>query len=541
MQQGTTPRLAALTTFAVTLAFGLTLCLLFEPMWQSNDDVAMAMVSGGFGLAAGSGSPNILFSNVIWGEFVRVIPAVAGVSGYALATLISIFAAAWGIFYFLVRLREGYLVGFLALVLVFSRPLLFPQFTLNAGLLTVASVLALFAYLRFGETLTLVCAVILAFAGFLVRREEFALVLLVALPLLPWRILKTSRPLQLSLGALAILVLGATAIDWAAYRTPQWEAFQAINKARLPMTDFGAAPLLLQRPDLLAKYGYSENDVLLLRDWFFADMALLDPPRLQGMIDELGPLSVQSRSLALGWSAETTLADPQLLALVLAAVALIAMRPNWRLGLALLVMLLALFAIGAAGRPGVVRVYYPLVSLLLLVPIARPESGVRSLIQVLILIAAVVGCFYVLLPQASKSRSSIEQARSDVDMLPAETIYSWGGLFPYEKIFPVLGTARPDLHIFALGVSTYAPYSFASAEIAAGRGMVERMAAPGGILLVSDRGVSKLLGTYCREHLDAMINASVYLRTASFSAWRVSCVAAPRAGRNQARSLVARQ
>lgn len=40
------------------------LLVIFEPAWETNDDVAIAMVAHGYGFAS-TGSANLLFSNVL--------------------------------------------------------------------------------------------------------------------------------------------------------------------------------------------------------------------------------------------------------------------------------------------------------------------------------------------------------------------------------------------------------------------------------------------------------------------------------------------
>lgn len=84
--------------------------------------------------------------------------------------------------YFLIRLGAGYFVAFLAVSLVLVRPALFPQFTVIAGLLTVAAVIGSQLYARSGGRGILVASCALVFVAFLVRQLEAALVLAVAAP-----------------------------------------------------------------------------------------------------------------------------------------------------------------------------------------------------------------------------------------------------------------------------------------------------------------------------------------------------------------------
>lgn len=72
--------------FCVSASFVLTLCFFFEPRWETNDDVGMSMVAHGYGIAA-IGSPNLIFSNVVWGYLVRLIPQIDGVLGYSVVTI----------------------------------------------------------------------------------------------------------------------------------------------------------------------------------------------------------------------------------------------------------------------------------------------------------------------------------------------------------------------------------------------------------------------------------------------------------------------
>lgn len=56
----------------------------FAPVWETNDDVAM--VAHGYGFAD-QPSPNLLFSNVIWGHLVQSLNGLFGLQGYSVGTL----------------------------------------------------------------------------------------------------------------------------------------------------------------------------------------------------------------------------------------------------------------------------------------------------------------------------------------------------------------------------------------------------------------------------------------------------------------------
>ena len=98
----------------------IVLCLTGDPHWETNDDVGMSMVAHGYGIAA-FGSPQIMFSNVLWGYVIRSIPSVGGVLGYSLATMAALFVSAVAIHFFLLRLNAGFLLATLAVALLLAR------------------------------------------------------------------------------------------------------------------------------------------------------------------------------------------------------------------------------------------------------------------------------------------------------------------------------------------------------------------------------------------------------------------------------------
>jgi hypothetical protein len=71
MRTITSMRLLAGTSLIVFVYF-TGLIVWGTPVWDTNDDVAMAMVAHGYGFVAQK-SPNLLFSNVVWGHVVQAL------------------------------------------------------------------------------------------------------------------------------------------------------------------------------------------------------------------------------------------------------------------------------------------------------------------------------------------------------------------------------------------------------------------------------------------------------------------------------------
>lgn len=463
-----------LLSFLLSLGIISVFCYLFEPRWETNDDVGMSMVAHGYGLAT-YGSPYLIFSNPIWGCIVRSIPDINGVVGYSSATLLCLGLSAWLMLYSLLKLGVSKTISVLGLLLIFARPTLFPQFTINSGLLTVASILGLRAYTseQSKSLPLLMSALVLAFFGFLARSQEFILVIVVALPLLPWAAIGKQRSLQIGLLFLGIGILFASIVEAHSYTGKNWEYFNQLNVARAPFTDFGASEHLKKRPDIMTRYRFSENDLALVSSWFFADPKIANPPVLLEMLKELGPTLFRSgNNTAQGWSAVKAIVHPLVLPLSLTAALLFLINPKWSTMSAGLLFLAAAFTTGILGRPGVLRVYIPLLSLLVAFSLLQfshishnPQRYWQRLSQptiAFLLLLAFTWNLMMLAPEQAASQEKIQQVQTDLSHFPSEPVVSWGSEFPFEFAYPVLAKPSAFRHIqlYPLGVFTHAPFQF---------------------------------------------------------------------------------
>jgi hypothetical protein len=520
-------RHSAIVAFFFAVALTVPLMITFGPSWETNDDVAMSMVAHGYGIAA-FGSPNLVFSNVLWGHIVRQIPPIQGVLGYSTASLGVVLAAAWAILYFLIRLGTGYVVALLVTFLIIARPTLFPQFTINAGLLTVAAIAGWRADQRHPDLFGLLIACSCAYIGFLIRSLEFLLLLIVAAPLLPWESLYVSRRFRASILLLSGAIALSVAFDYWSYQAPAWEAFSALNKVRSAYTDFGAAHPLMQSPDILSRFNYSQNDLMLLKNWFFADAAIANPQALREMLAALGPMPVLIGNLSLSVETARALLNRELLpglAAALATLFLVAQRrPIW-LGWG--IFALELLVMGMVGRLGVSRVYVPIVTLLLIAPLLAGQlSNWRRRAVASIILATNVVSSSLLLSEARVSNQLMDQALHDIQVLDKRRYHViWGGTFPFEYAFPVLA-GRDDvrnLSLYGLGVFTLAPFSVARVQDQGRNGFMARLRATEGVSVIASPQRMEMLGKYCKEHLGGDIRVLEKRDTQTFSVHTITC------------------
>ncbi|MGN6652960.1 hypothetical protein [Trinickia sp.] len=507
------------------------LCYFFVPLWETNDDIAMSMVAHGYGIAK-TASPNLIFSNVLWGYLVRSLPSVGGVLGYSIASMASLFVAWAVVLYCMWRWGSGVLWATTISSLLFVRAVLFPQFTVNSGLLTTAAVLAVLMVRKGEKSLLPVIGILLAFCGFLVRAEEFALVAGVAAPVLIATRFYRSRLAVLSAAVLAMAVVGAGVYNHLSYQGPDWQYYESLNAARAPITDFNMDQKLLQRPDILGRFGYTKNDIELVRNFFFVDHHIANPVVLKEMLTALGARWGATGDLSSGLDAMKLLWDPQILPILAAAAVFFLLAPNWPIGCAWILFLATLFGTGFMGRGALVRVEWPVVALLFalstfkLSEFDRPRRAAREWMKRVTVLIAVISLARVLYPMAIDAAHTVATNEAAVARFPREVVVAWGAGLPFESIFPPLANDAQvrTMNVMPFGVFTYAPFSVAFFEEKRGQGFVNRIRSKAGILIVADKPNMERLNVWCAERFGGTLKTSSAESAPYIKIDRVWCV-----------------
>ncbi|OWT74937.1 hypothetical protein CEY04_20425 [Achromobacter sp. HZ28] len=522
-------RSSGLAIGIAVLTFVALLYFILPPFWETNDDVGMEMVAHGFGVAA-FGDAALVFSNVVWGYIVRSIPTVGTANGYSLATILVLILTSYSCLIVLRKLKVNWIYILALGLLIWMRPLLFPQFTVDAGLLALASVGWLQLFGRDPRVRYLIFAAILGYISFLIRDQEFYLVAAASLPIMPWRMLLQRRHVSGNiLIVLCAAMICSAVLNKKALNRPEWTDFSTFNVARAPLTDFGAATKISSRPDVLARHNFSANDVWLVAHWFFADRQIADAKLISDLVKETDAAPVQELSLAQGWRAIVALDNIQLYSLILVALLLFCRYPSKRLLLCFLLVFVAIFATGMVGRPGVIRVYYPLLCLLVLAPLFLATAPVNGKVIGGLLIVAVVFNTNMVVKESKIALRKSQEVRQVASRYPAEVMVVWGDGFPYERAYPVLGVSKAEYErkFYALGGFTLAPFSVSHEEDVAGRGLISRLLSAEGVLILGAR--EPPLKIYCAERHGGALE-KLLTDTANTSVVRYRCVQGSRGG-----------
>ena len=90
---------------------------------------------------------------------------------------------------------------------------------------------------------------------------------------------------------------------------------------------------------------------------------------------------------------------------------------------------------------------------------------------------------------------------------PSEVVVDWGVGLPIEYVFaPLANDPRTrEMRLLALGALTYAPFSVAYNEEQAGRGFVDRIRSPQGVLIIAGRGRIAAIAQWCAERFSGKL------------------------------------
>ncbi len=479
----------------------------YTPFWMTNDDIVLSMIAHGYGVAD-VGTPQLVFViNAIWGNFVRALPTIWNTPGYSITSMLVLLVVGTAIGYGLMQWRTGFVSSLVFLFLMLMLPLLMPQFTINSGLLAVAGIVCWQVYKNQKQLSLLYIGCLLFYCSFLIRWEIFIMMASVSFFLIPCQTFFKDRRAILALLLLGITIGASWIYDQSLYKNETWaESFKA-HYGMYPVMRYNQSGNLLARTDLLAKHGYTPNDIVLLANFFFEDKYVADPDRLKAIISDLGNVFTQSTSFAFGWEAIKTFWHPFILPVVIAALLLAFIRPSWTVLATWCLCVSAIFTLGFLGRPSVLRVYVPIVALLLIVPFftKEPKRWVQWSVFFILLLASYSN--FAIRRHSENRKIESDKVIEGLKNFPTETVFLWGENFPYEWVYPMVNLSKQatKFRIYGLICFPYAPPLVQTIEMKNRCSMIDRLLSKEGILLMADQNRLQMLAVYCEEHLKGQL------------------------------------
>lgn len=495
--------LASLAAYAAMVVAAQGLGGIF---FESNDDVAMMMQAAGFGLYPVP-TPLLLFSNVWQGLVVTELGWPFGRSGYALYLFVAQVTAMAAITAFVAALNgRPWLTGF-AVAVLGIRPILLPQFTLTAGFLAAAAVLALLLHARRPHALLPACAAGFALLAFLMREHQLAAMLLVAVPLLLSRALLRDLRVWLSGLALACIALAAQMHHRALMSGPGWDEAIALNLPRAAFTDFNLGPAVAASAEALRVGGLSRNDVIMLASWWFIDPDMASVEALRAAIAAVGPgamMRLDAPAIEALW-ANLTLPRMLLPALLLPGV-MVALRGAQLARIVVLTAVLVGLAVllTSTGRPEFTRVLYPGLVLVVMAGMACLPAG-RWPVASVTATGLVAGGLLLsqMVPAAWARERDMRAYRAALAAVPLDRVHVvWGAALPFEGLYPPLAhrSAMPALVLFGLGTAQRSPPMLAHFG-GDPRNVIRALTSEEGLSMFTNAALQAHLAIYCTERL----------------------------------------
>jgi len=472
---------------------------LIPPFWGGSDEVGLGMLLSGTG-AFSEPSNQLLFSNIFLALFARLIPEINGTGSYSLVITGSLLVSSF-VFFTLLRKKIRFFSALFLWVVLFLWPVSIISFSVVAGLTTLVGILAFLEFLEnrnIGWGLT---SALLILMGFLIRDMQALAVIFVASPFVFTKVKKKREGLLL---LLAIAVTGATAklIDYFSYQSPAWSDFNSFNSVRVALTDYGAAGLLLAKPDLLAKHNLSQNDALLLGGWFPVFPESVSKAQVTGAVTDLGPISqsVGKRELlGLGLSG---LIQPLLLALTIFGIATLILFFCRRIMVSFIFLGTFIAVISLMGRPSVASfIYAPLATLSIL---AIYSFGKTIIYSKSILVVAVMSCvvtmtsIFPIIAEKNMLKQEFIESHSSLNI---NGIIVWGNSIPFELIFPVFGQPSEQYlgRYIGFGWSNLVPTGNLEHLYKSGSSINRKLLSSDGVDMITTVEALNALDIYCQE------------------------------------------
>lgn len=284
-------------TFALALVFCLFLLtfLVITPVYDVNDDPAMALVASGYGTVDGP-DEHLVYTNVLIGQVLKqlyqITPDFPWYGGYLLTIH---FISYWLLLYVLLLLGRilfsliYFVLFYLVAGIYFLTHL---QFTSTAFLLGLSGLFLILtnlildkrrephSMLKWGGGLCLIISS-------LIRFPAVQLLLLASAPFLVVMAFRLFRQVKInSYLAPAFLtvvaVLGSAAYDHQYYQQDKgWQHYKNYSGAVAELVNYAQVPYTDQTKPLFDEIGWSNFDFWMLKSWFYLDPETYNLERIQ--------------------------------------------------------------------------------------------------------------------------------------------------------------------------------------------------------------------------------------------------------------------
>lgn len=497
-----------------------------QPLFETNDDTALAMAGSGFGLAA-EREAHLTFSHVAYGKFLNAISLVLGPQAHGVVTLAAL-ALCLGLCIDACRTFLGRNPLLLASALslgsaIFANAMLRPQFTATASILSASSIAAYIIhntpYSKSTKNAISIRNIIIytgIILGYTIRPASATAVFIAFLPAIVWIYTfspKIERATYIKFVGSILAIYGVlAAIDWASYAlSPTWSEVLSYNAIRSIFTDFY---LIAYDPNAGAfqRAKWTHNDYLMIRN-FFSDSPIFDKSVLADIAG--GYSARQMLSLpAIGEWMKAPLRWPVAYCLLAAQAALVFWPARQRGALALLIVgqLCVIALVAITGRPPLFRVWFAVAAATILLQFAfiialgqsRSRWSMQAALSLFLIGCGAFGLERIVSEHRATLRSAAEY-RETVDKAGSALngkLVAWGSSFYWEWLITPTRVYFPltDFGVIPIGGYSRTPIASGAMRRAGISDLPKALCTDSDVRLIVDPSLISLLSTFCTEH-----------------------------------------
>ena len=518
--------------YLVGLFVLLAFVFMCRPFWMTNDDVSMAMITDGTGIAA-SPSPRLVLTNIAWGYLIRWLADIGAVQPYTFMTYAALAGSYLATLYAFIRSRANATFASAILLIVYAPALVYPQYTLVAGYLAFAGIALLCIPPERQSIYSVYLAGALVVLSGLVRADETVLVVLIAIPVSIgyWRAAAGS-PIRchwlIMLGISAVVFAAFQLLDMDTFASGSWGEFAKTYLIRTEFTDFNLPWYYMLHGRLMAGSEYSIADFIMFKRWFYVDTQVFSVEKLSSFIGSVPWYVRATADLKLFSQSLEPFSDPQILALCGVIIAtLFFRRRRGYLLISILTIAAVMFVLLLMGRPGITRIYIPVFAALAVMGAMQPAGSRRwgeACAALLVVFGAVSLLYNVYRSDEQESWASARVQASTCRMSHDSLVVIWGADYPYTLEYLPFAAPKPDctLKIYSLGEYALAPYALDQLHDATGgKDLVPALLAGESLDFIANPGNMQLLRDYFQRHYSVQLSTELVVLDPRFSMYRV--------------------
>lgn len=430
-------------------------------MYYKNDDVIMSMIAGGYGTMYEK-SDIMFHSNIIIGFIANNLPVIFDIQPYNLFNAVLII-------YIFVCVQEitFYILEKFWLAALVSNSILFflvvtPTFSTIAGCITVIGIITIAFYAKNGSLRLLSFGLLNILVASLIRDEQMLFTLIILIVFFRILFKKHQKEFYISIIIFLFIFGGSQLINRYSYESDALKDLVEFETVRYSITDYGADNTIIQNTILLNDLQLSQNDIKLIRNWYFFDSNLVNVGQLKTLLDNSnwsGPFFNTNFTKVIRDSSDLLTAYPVNILLVSYALLFFIGIRDKKIVSSFVVFLLLVLMGALIGRQ-LNYIYYPVIigQLLLFIYLISWNK-----IKYLILFTMTILILFFQIFENTGNKKELLEAQRDFATLGVKEIWMIGGGWSLQHIYPLLDTQswKKDLKIISSDWSIYAEKSYA--------------------------------------------------------------------------------